>query len=188
MRASKMFLPIIVLFAAPIVPSADAQVREAATGSAPHLWVGVEGSSFNPDYNKVAGRLDGVGFYGDYFFTRHVGLEGEIRLLDLNKPEGETEKTFLIGPTVNAYSYRNFTAYAKVLAGVGTINYANDIGYGSYFTVAIGGGVEYQIRPRVKIRGEYEYEAFPSAPGFPGQSSNGLTPSGLSGGVSYRFF
>ncbi len=173
---------------------ARAQVAEAATGSAPHLWVGVEGSSFNPDYNKIEGRLDGVGFYGDYDLAHHLGAEAEVRLLDLRKVQGQTQKTFLIGPRINAYRYNKFTFYGKALGGLGLINYPYSpgttisIGYGSYFTFAIGGGAEYQIRPRLKIRGEYEWEDYPTAPGFAGQPSNGLTPSGYSVGVSYRIF
>ena len=163
---------------------ARAQVAEAATGSAPHLWAGVEGSTFSPDYNKkVGGRLDGVGFYGDYDLAHHLGAEAEIRLLDLNKPQGQTQRTFLIGPRINAYRYNRFTVYGKVLGGLGLINYPSNEGYGSYFTFAIGGGVEYQIRSRLKLRGEYEWQDYPSAPGFPNQVSNGLTHSGYSVGI-----
>ena len=173
---------------------ADAQVAESATGAPPHLWAGVEGSTFNPDYNKVGGRLDGVGFYGDYDLAHHLGVEAEIRLLDLKIVAGQTQKTFLIGPRINAYRYNKFTFYAKALGGVGLIDYPYatgttvSIGYGSYFTFALGGGAEYQLRPRLKIRGEYEWEDYPTAPGFQGQPSNGLTPTGYSGGISYRIF
>ena len=187
----------LALSVAGLIPGlreARAQVSEAAVGSAPHLWAGVEGSSFNPDYRPIGGRLDGIGFYGDYDLAHHLGAEAEVRLLDLRKAFGQTQKTFLIGPRINAYRYNKFNFYGKALGGLGIINYPYypgttvSIGYGSYFTFAIGGGVEYQVRSRLKVRGEYEWEDYPTAPGLPYQPSNGLTPTGYSGGISYRIF
>ena len=187
MMRAKYFLFTLICFGATLLsPHAHAQVNEAATGNSRHVWGGVEFSNFKPDYNF--GRLDGIGFYGDYEVTRRFGLEGEVRLLDLNKPAGQIQKDFLGGGYGNVYRYRDFTAYAKFLVGAKTITFPENIGYGSYFAFVPGGGVEYRFRPRIKIRGEYEYQLIPSAPGFPGQPSNGLTPNGFSVGVSYRIF
>lgn len=177
--------------------AANAQVHEAAVGASPHLWVGVEGSDFRTDYNPIGGRLLGIGVYGDYYIKRSIGLEGEVRFLDLNKPSGQTQKSFLAGPTGTVYRWRNLSGNVKFLVGVGTINYpyipntTTSLGYGSYFELEPGGNVEYRLTSRLKIRGEYDYQFLPSAPGiaitFPAPS-NGLTESGYSGGISYKIF
>ena len=197
MRVNKpiLFLLGLVLFLS--FSRANAQVSESAIGASRHLWVGVEGSDFNPDYNKVFGRLAGVGIYADYTITQRFSAEGEVRLLDLKSPAGQTQKNFLIGPLFNAYQYHHFSAYGKILVGIDTITYPYfdnttiSRGNGSYFAFAPGGGVEYRFSHRWKVRGEYEYHIIPGAPGieitypFP---STGLSPSGFSAGIAYHIF
>lgn len=188
MRAHLVFaLSLLLTFSA--AGTAHAQVHQAAVGSERHLWGGVEFSDFQNDYIRYI-RSDGIGFYGDYMLTERVTAEAQVRLLDLNKPVGLTEKSFLVGPLVNVYQYHRATAYAKFLLGVGTFNFP-PIGYGSYFAYGTGGGVDYRLSSRFKVRGEYEYDFLPSAPGeqltYP-NPSNGLTPNGFSVGVSYRIF
>ncbi len=184
----KDFLLLMLL----VLPfSARAQVSPHALGSDPHLWVGAEISDYHTDYNPIGGRLLGIGFYGDYLLSHHLGAEAEIRLLDLNSPGGQTQKNYFLGPIIDVYHYHRFSGYGKALLGLTSINYPNNVGYGSYFAYAIGGGVEYRIRPHWKIRGEYEHQFIPSAPGFVitrPYPSSGLNPSGYSAGLSYRFF
>jgi opacity protein-like surface antigen len=176
MRAKRSLL--LLSFSSLLVPAlhAGAQVSVDAIGDGKHLYAGVEGSDFKPDYNPIGGR------------SRYLGAEGEIRLLDLNKPSGQTQKNFFAGPIVDAYRYHRFTGYGKLMLGIDSINYPSGIGYGTYFAFAPGGGVEYRLNSRLKLRGEYEYQFVRSAPGFPNQPSNGLTPSGYSGGISYRIY
>ncbi len=202
------FSPLLLCLACFSLPLASqAQVRPAAVGSERHLWGGVEFSNFQNDYVKFT-RSDGIGFYGDYWITGRFGVEGEVRLLDLNSVEGSaafingrlvtgtlTEKTFMGGPIIKAYQYHGLTAYGKVLVGAAVAHYPPSLTFtsasGSYFAYEPGGGVEYRFRPRFKVRGEYDYQLWPSAPGaeiaFPRQSS-GLTPNGFSVGVSYEIF
>ncbi|RRA48857.1 outer membrane beta-barrel protein [Acidipila sp. EB88] len=184
-QACACFIAVILLASTAI---AHAQVHESATGAARHLWAGAEFSSFDPDYGPD--RLEGVGLYADYFITRTFAMEGEVRLLDFNKPNGLTEKTFLGGPLYTFYRHARFSAYGKGLLGGATVNYPFDIGYGSYFAAEAGGGIEYRLLPRVKLRGEYTYQFLPGAPGFslPGYPDDGLTPSGINIGLSYRIF
>ena len=186
MRPQKPFLFLLLLLVCTL--PGFGQVFESAVGSRPHLWAGVEGSDFNPDYNFY--RVYGIGVYGDYYLKPKLGVEAEIRLLDLNKPRGLTQKTFLAGPTYTFLRYHRFSGYGKVLLGASTMTFPNNIGYGSYFAFEPGGGVEYRLAPRWKLRGEYDYQFWPSAPGFtsPGFPSRGLTPAGYSGGLSYRIF
>jgi opacity protein-like surface antigen len=190
MRVNKPLVCLLGFFLLSFLPVAQAQVGESAIGSDRHLWGGVEFSNFQNDYVKYI-RSDGIGIYGDYLITRRVGVEGEVRLLDLNNVIGLTEKTYMAGPIVNIYRYHHFTAYGKILLGVASANYPNNIGYGSYFAYEPGGGVEYRLSPRFKLRGEYDYQLWPGAPGaqltYP-LPSTGLTPSGFSVGISYKIF
>lgn len=190
MRLTRHFFPLCCLAAALALfthaPQAHAQVHQSAVGSRPNLWIGAEFSDFNPDYNFF--RLYGAAIYGDYYFTRNIALEGEGRLLDFTTAAGQTQKSLLFGPSYTAYRHGRFSVNGKVLLGAVKINYPNNIGYGSYFAFAPGGNVEYAITPRIRLRGEYEYEFLPSAPGFAGQPSSGLTPNGFSFGASYHIF
>lgn len=189
MRCIKSSLTLLAISFLALLPAAHAQVNEQAIGSGPHAWAGVEFSNFKPDYGRP--RLDGIGLFADYLVNHRFGAEAEIRLLDLNRPAGETEKTFLGGLIVNVYTYHRLNAFVKGLAGIGTVNYPNGIGYGSYFAYGVGGGGEYRLNSRFKVRAEYEREGFPSAPGYvftAPNPSNGLTPTGYSAGVAYRFY
>lgn len=197
MRAKKLFLSVLAFSFVSSLPAAQAQVHESATGSVRHLWGGVEFSNYNPDYNPIGGRLDGIGAYGDYYLTYRLGVEANFRFLTLNKPSGQTQKNFFGGPTVMVYQHRKFTANAKLMLGGVSINYpyypdtTSSIGYGSYFALAPAGNVEYRLSPRLKLRGEYEFVFIPGAPGYAFTApapSNGLTPTGFSIGLSYRIF
>ncbi len=197
MHANHSVHPLILLCLATSFLTVNAQVHEAAVGANPHLWVGAEASDFKTDYNPIGGRLLGIGVYGDYYIKRSIGLEAEARFLDLNKPAGQTQKNFLGGPTVTVYHWHKFSGNVKFLGGVGTINYpyisgtTTSLGYGSYLELEPGGNVEYKLTSRLKLRGEYDYQFLPMAPGivitFP-NPSHGLTESGYSGGISYKIF
>lgn len=187
MRANRLLLSFFMCSSTLLsLPAAQAQVHESAVGASHNLWVGLEVSDFNPDYNFF--RLYGAGLYGDYNITRNVGIEGEARVLNFTHAAGQNQKSLLGGPTYTFYRYHRFTFNAKVLLGGVKIVYPDGIGYGSYFAFAPGGNAEYRLTSRLKVRGEYEFEFLPSAPGFPGQTSNGLTPNGFNIGVSYRVF
>ncbi len=189
MRTNR-FLFVLLLLAPLFLKPSYAQVSPASTGFERRLWAGVEFSNFQNDYVKYI-RSDGIGFYGDYLITRHFGVEGEVRLLDLNNVLGLTEQTYMAGPIINVYQYHHFTAYGKFLIGVGKANYPFNIGFGSYLAYEPGGGVEYRLNSRFKLRGEYDYQLWPGAPGIEitaPRPSSGLTPKGYSGGISYRIF
>jgi hypothetical protein len=46
--------------------------------------------------------------------------------------------------------------------------------------------LEYGITKKLVVRGDYEYQWWPSFSGIAGLPNNGLTPNGLSLGVKYR--
>ncbi len=169
--------------------AAHAQVHASVDGVRNHVWAGAEFSDFDPDYGLT--NLQGVTLFASTQVTRHFGGEVEVRLLNFNKPSGETEKMFMVGPTYKFYQRGPFSALGKVDFGVATVNYPSNIGYGSYFAYEPGGAVEYQFARRWKARADYDFDFLPGAPGYAITAplpSNGLTPHGFSIGVAYRVF
>jgi hypothetical protein len=162
-----------------------AQVAQSAHGGNSSVWVGGEFSSFNSDYDPLT-RLEGAGVFVDYNLTPKYGAEGEIRWLKWNGAGDQTQSDYLAGGKYRVFKFHNFTANAKFLVGLVRVKYPFDIGNGNYFTYAPGGYADYRLSRRLSVRGDYEYQILPSAPGFPGLPSHGLTPNGFSIGVAYR--
>jgi Outer membrane protein beta-barrel domain len=165
--------------------AAIAQVAESARGGNATVWVGGEFSSFNPDYDSQS-RIVGPGVFGDFNLTPKLGIEGEARWLHWNGTSGQTNSDYLGGVKYRLFKIQKLSIDAKFLVGGVWIRYPSNIGTGSYFAYAPGVFGEYRLTRRLAVRGGYEYQILPSAPGFPGQPSNGLTPNGFSVGVSYR--
>ena len=162
-----------------------AQVAASSEGGNATVWVGGEFSSFNPDYDP-ASRIIGPGVFGDFNLTPKLGIEGEARWLHFNGAGGETQSDYLGGIKYRFFRFQKLGVSAKFLVGGVWVNYPDTIGSGSYFAYAPGVMADYRISRRLAVRGGYEFLFLPSAPGFPGQPSNGLTPSGFSVGVAYR--
>jgi hypothetical protein len=165
--------------------SAFAQVAPSARGGNSTLWVGGEFSSFNPDYDPRT-RVVGGGVFGDFNLTQKLGVEGEARWLHWNGDLGETQSDYLGGIKYRVFKIQKLSISAKFLAGGVWIRYPLDIGTGSYFAYAPGAIGDYRLTRRLSVRGDYEYQILPSAPGFEGQPSHGLSPNGFSVGVAYR--
>jgi hypothetical protein len=168
-----------------------AQVASATRGGELGLSAGAEYSNFKPDWGFS--RLQGITIFADadHIFLNKLGIEGEARWLNFNKPDGQTESNYLGGPRYRLLRYHGLSLYGKFLFGAGLITYPGQIGTGSYFAYVPGGTAEYRLTHRLSVRGDYEYQFWPSAPGlvftYP-QPSNGLTPNGFSVGASYRIF
>jgi opacity protein-like surface antigen len=181
----------ILIFGAILLSSAyaRAQVVPDATVGNPLVTVGGYFSFFDADY--AANRVAGPGAFIDWSPPRflHLGLEGEGRWLNLNGANSFSEYNYLVGPRYRIpVSWRRTRPYAKAMVGAGEINFPYHLGYGSYFAIAPGGGVDYDLRPRWKLRADYEYQFWPSAPGIPGISSGALKPNGVSAGISFQIF
>lgn len=165
--------------------TAFAQVAPSSKGGNATLWVGGEFSDFNPDYDPVS-RVVGPGVFFDFNLTPKIGVEGEARWLHFNGDGGETQSDYLAGVRYRVFRWRKFSFNAKFLLGGVWIHYPDDIGSGSYFAYAPGGYVDYRLSRRLSVRGDYEYQIIPSAPGLFAGEPNDLTPNGFSVGVSYR--
>ena len=183
----KLLVMTLMLLPVPVF----AQVASATRGGGLGLSAGAEYSNFRPDWGPT--RLQGIAVFADvdHLFLDKLGIEGEARWLNFNQPFGETESNYLGGLRYRLLRYHGLSFYGKFLLGAGLITYPHGIGTGSYFAYVPGGTVQYRLSHRWSVRGDYEYQFWPSAPGlvftYP-QPSSGLTPSGFSGGVSYRIF
>jgi predicted porin len=165
--------------------TAFSQVAPSVRGGYSSVSVGGEVSSFNSDYDAVT-RLLGAGVLVDYNVTRRWGLTGEARWLNWRGHGNQNQQDYLVGGKYRFYQWHRFSFNAKFLVGGVWVTYPNEIGNGSYFAYVPGAFVDYRLSRRLSVRGDYEYQILPSAPGFFDEPSNGLTPNGFSVGVMYR--
>ena len=168
-------------------PASRCTSRARCTRRRSYPLGGVEYSNFTPDFGPPD-RLTGIGAYVDFNWNSRYAIEGETRFLRFNGFNGEYEDNYLAGPKISVFRHGKFRPYAKVLFGVGRINFPYEIGNGSYFAIAPGGGLEYRVARRIILRAEYEYQYWPAAPGIAGEPSNGLKPNGFNAGFASRIW
>jgi hypothetical protein len=78
-------------------------------------------------------------------------------------------------------------ARGKLLFGAGRMTFPFSIGQGSYFVQEPGGGVDYILSHHWRVRADYEYQIWPSAPHVIGEPNpSPLHPNGVSLGIAYR--
>ena len=176
--------------------SASAQTHPSAEGGGPTVWVGAEISSFNPDYGCNNNspftcwnhQLIGIAPFADvnHLIFRRLGAEGEARFLAWHGPN-QTQQTYMGGPRVSILHFRNAVLNAKFLIGDGRITFSNIKGLnGNYLAYAPGVTVDFRVARRLYARVDYEYQFWPNFHGsLSGTGHGGLTPNGLSVGVSY---
>jgi Outer membrane protein beta-barrel domain len=198
----------IGLFVLFLLPTALlGQSQQSAVGGDGTLWAGGSFSYFNPDFDCSSSNLVfnckhelmGPTAFFDLNLMPKIGAEGEARWLNWGGRAGEVESTYLIGPRYRFYRHNRFSFWARGVAGGGWITTPNypQAGSlkGSYFVFAPGATVAYRLAYHLDVRADYEYQFWPSFAGPPTYSStgaiiyhnNGLTPNGVSVGVSYRF-
>ncbi len=193
MRRLVFVLFCIVLAAGAI--SARAQVLPSAERRKLTITVGGEGSVFQPDFagnwtplqDPIAESSDypliGIGAYVDAKFTRWVQIEAEGRWLRFNQAYNIHQDTYLIGPRVPVYQFKNSTLYGKVLIGYGKMTFDPDGSHGNFTDVAFGGGMDVRLTRKISLRAfDFEYQDWPKW----GNSS--LHPYGGSVGIGYRVF
>ncbi len=175
----KKLLFLSLFLVAPLV--AHAQAAPAARGGTGSIFAGGTYSVIHPDYGT--NWLMGIGGYFDINLDKHFGAEGEVRLMRFNQRLDVHEDTYMGGPKFT-YPHKKFEPYAKALFGNGQFNFPYSFAHGGYFAMGLGGGLDYRLTPRFKIRViDYEYQIWP---GF--LNGGGLTPHGYSFGASYRVF
>src|SRR6266567_1619159 len=186
------FLLVMVPLAAQVPPAAEGGRAGIS------LWIGASISTFNPDYGCPNSspfscwehHLIGVGPYLDtnYFLFDRIGAEGEARLLLFHGPGTLIETSYLAGPRMRLFRSGNLNLNAKFLVGQAHLDVPGLLlGGGSYFAYAPGVAIDYRVAPYIAVRVEYEYQRWPGYKPFKSGSGalGGLTPNGLSFGVSY---
>jgi hypothetical protein len=82
---------------------------------------------------------------------------------------------------VPLHKFWKATPYAKVLIGVGKMNFNFNYATGRFTDIAYGGGVDIAVSKRLSVRAvDFEYQQWPA------WLSSSLYPYGVSAGVSYR--
>jgi hypothetical protein len=147
------------------------------------IQIGLGGTFVSPDYGSKYAK--GLSIYGDFDFTHHLGVEGDIHFASLITPTDIGENSYLIGPRYR-YSRNRFTAYGKALFGIGQFQFQQGT-YGSgssatYGVYAFGGGLDVRATHHINVRAiDFEYQK------WPGFAPNGLTPYATTIGVAYAF-
>ncbi len=187
-------LKILSLLASCLVLSATlfAQSLPSAERGGASVWAGAEVSTFNPDYGCVDAspfkcwdnHLWGIAPFVDvnHLIFQRLGVEGEARFLPWNGPSGLTQSNYLAGPRVGLVHFRTrLFVSGKFLMGLGHLDVAgHGGGAGNYFAYAPGATFDVKVKKRLTARVDYEYQIWPSFFG-----GGGLTPNGLSFGLSY---
>jgi len=188
---------LLVVSAAALSPLATpAQSLPAAFRGQLSVTVGAFGSAAQPDYNPDTGtveagpqRLYGVGTYVDVKLSRWIQLEGEGKWMRFNQYKGTFQQSpglyqdsYLAGPRI-PFQFGRFMPYGKVLVGVGRMPDAY-LG-SSVFAVAYGGGLDYRLSKRFKLRVvDFEYQQWNATD----SASTTLHPYGASIGLGYKVF
>ena len=160
---------------------AHAQATPTAS-KAGNLQLGVGGVLVSTDY--VPAKTKGLTVYGDFDFTRHIGIEGDIHFGSIITPGDLGEDSYLLGPRY-VINHKRFSGYGKLLVGIGRLNYQQGFfpsnASFTYKIYAFGGGLDIKATRRLNIRAiDVELQKWP---GY----RNGLSPIVTTVGVAYSF-
>jgi len=182
----KTLIRIGAVAAAFFLPSfAHGQAMPTATGAG-GFQVGAGASMGKPDFGEE--YIAGISIFGDYNLTQHIGLEGDVHMLNLRTPFDQAENTYEVGPRFT-FRHGRFVPYGKVMIGYGSFyvqerqgNYNALVPDVSSFMYSVGGGVDITFRRHITVRAfDLEYQKWPNF------LRNGLSPVVGTVGVAYRF-
>ncbi|MFT4112243.1 outer membrane beta-barrel protein [Silvibacterium sp.] len=160
---------------------ACAQVAPSSYGGNQTIAVGGEISGFRLDYGKR--DLGGIGIFADADLNNRIGLTGEANWMRLHQFADTHFSTYMGGPRLNFNTRGNWRPYLKVVAGGGLFNFPYNYATGSYFVVAGGGGLDYHIAPRWRVRvADFEYQYWPQF------TFGAIHPYGVSAGLEFQLF
>jgi opacity protein-like surface antigen len=165
------------------------QVSPAGHEQSFPLKVGLGFSNFDSDWN---GRISGPSLWLDWnlhqapSFMNGLGLEIEARDLHYGSPLSQLRFDTLSGGAIYSFRARqNIRPYVQFLVGLGSVDFPRTQSGYSHDTRTItepGGGIDWQIASRLKLRAGYEYQFWPDL--FHGHA---LNPSGFTIGTAYDF-
>lgn len=156
----------------------SAQATTATASRAADLQLGGGYSLASPDYGP---RINGFSLYGTYDFRPHLGVEFNFHQINSRSGNSIYERTYEIGPRYVVHLNNGLNPYVRLMYGRGVFNFPANVANLAYNIGAIGGGVDYDIHPHLRLRGDYDYQRWFSFP------PHGLTPNVVTLGVAYHF-
>jgi len=149
----KRWTALLVLLAALlyVAPQAGAQAVYTATRKT-RIQVGAGALYLKNDYTERAN--EGVTVWGDYDFSKYIGLELEGHFGGIRVPDDINENSYLVGPRLS-YRRGRLNIFGKVMVGRGTISTqytSQPNSSASYNMFAGGGGLEYRASRSFNIR------------------------------------
>jgi hypothetical protein len=143
-----------------------------------HIQAGAGVMYLDNDYTER--KNGGLTIWGDYDFTRLIGVEVEAHFGGIRSPDDIGENSYLVGPRL-MYHKRRFTVYGKLMVGRGTIT-NQDFNQSSSYNIlpAFGGGLDYRVTHNLNIRAvDVELQRWPDF------EPNTLSPLAISIGLMY---
>jgi hypothetical protein len=171
-----------VLLAACIATArpASGQVVPAADAGGCKVTVGATATGYALQYGDR--KMLGVAAIADVDTNRRIGIEGEAQWLMFHQTANVHTTTYLIGPRYHM-TFCRFQPYAKGLIGFGQFNYPYHLGQDNDLVIAPGGGVDFRISRRVRLRlADFEYQIWPQF------HYGALSSYGISSGIRVRIF
>lgn len=180
LRSPKLLAAIFACLCLASYPLLYAQVGPAAIDNGFNYFAGatVQGATLQYGDRKMAGFS---GFL-NADSRRHLGFEAEGRWLMLRQTADVHAATYLLGLRYRFIRGR-FLPYAKGLAGEGVFDFPYGYAHGNYFVVAGGGGIDYRVNHRLRLRlidCEYQY--------WPQFTYGAMSSVGIGSGISVRIF
>jgi hypothetical protein len=109
-------------------------------------------------------------------------VEAEARWLVFHQTGEVHAETWSIGPRYR-YSFGRFQIYGKGLVGLAQFNFPYNYAHGNYLVIAPGGGVDYRLTNRIRLRvADFEYQYWPQF------TFGTMTSAGVSTGFRMRIF
>jgi hypothetical protein len=168
----------IVLWVGLPVAIGYSQALPTATGPGSYTNVGVTGSYVHVDYGQQ--WVGGGAIYVDANLYHRYGVEIQYQTLRFNEQGGMRQTTYLAGPRVS-FRQAGLVPYADLLAGRGDFYFPYGYGKGAYFVYAPGAGLDYDLKPKIKLRLiNIQYQVWPQF------TFGNLHPYGASAGISFR--
>lgn len=175
-----LLLVVLLAFFLALAHQATAQVVPAADAGGINLSAGVTGSGYYLQYGER--KMLGVTGFVDLDTRRHLGIEGEARWLVFHQTADVHATTYAIGPRYR-FNKGRFQPYVKALVGIGQFNFPYNYGHGNYLVIAPGGGIDYRLNNRFRLRlADVEYQYWPQF------TYGAMTSVGVSTGIRVRIF
>ena len=174
------FLAFLLAACFAMARPAQAQVVPAGDAGGLKLSVGATASGYYLQYGER--QMLGIAGFVDADTKRRIGIEAEARWLVFHQTANVNTTTYTIGPRYHR-DYGRFEPYAKGLAGMGEFNFPYNLAHGSYLVIAPGGGVDFRINHRIRLRAvDFEYQLWPQF------TFGSMSSYGVSTGIRVRIF